>query len=139
MRGRSLCRKHWVNELVEEAIRHGIIDSKIAGYPIGGHEERAKDEIPDRKIAREVLLASVLGSGVVPAVKHRTSDHVAQRSEGPTQVRMNDHGIRPDEGTEHDKSQRLEAAGEQRCGREYLGADLIHRVHTGRAQPVKIV
>src|SRR5215475_12510170 len=98
-RTRSLLER--MNHLGAEIARKGLI-----GHPIGSRQrlfrqvERAEDEIEERERRREVLLATLIGRGVVPAMEYRTGNHIAQRPQRPVEIGMDERRMRNGERPE---------------------------------------
>src|SRR5690349_9760233 len=75
-------------------------------YAVGGGQrllrqvERPEDKVEHREGRREVLLATLIGRGVMPAMKDRASDHVAQWPERPVEIGVDERRMRDREWPE---------------------------------------
>src|SRR6185437_9169207 len=94
-----------MDELAPEIIREvGIAVAELLRQLARRHVERAEYHIEKGKGRGEVFVESLFLCGVMPTMKHRTGEDVAQWSERPIQVGMR-HG-RIDEIERHQQKQR---------------------------------
>src|SRR5262245_18184289 len=80
-----------VEELRDEPLRHLLAqEAEPLRPPVRGQVEGAEQEIEEREEPGEVLVEPFLLRRVVPAVEGGARDHVAQGTEGPGQVRVDE-------------------------------------------------
>src|SRR6266436_2516547 len=90
-----------MNHLGAEIAGKGLI-----GHAIGtrqrllGQVERPEYEVEHREGRCEVLLATLIGRCVMPTMKERTSDQIAQRPERPVEIGVDERRMRDREWPE---------------------------------------
>src|SRR5262249_5143674 len=84
-----------VDQLGTETRREFAVGDAIGGrHRILGHVISAEQNIEDRERRGEVLLAALLGCGVMPAVEDRARKHVAEWAQRPIEIGMYEGGVR---------------------------------------------
>src|SRR5271166_1659702 len=92
-----------VEELTPKILREVDFSCpELFGEFAGRHIKCAEQQVENRKRGREILVESFLFRGVMPAMKHGTCKHVAQRAKRPVQVSVGHGGIDEIEGRQHD-------------------------------------
>src|SRR5256885_14195032 len=97
------------DRLLSERMDH--LGTEIAGiglvaYAIGawqhllGQIERPEDEVEHRKGRCKILLATLVGRCVMPAMKKWTSNHIAQRPKRPVEIGVDKRRMRDREWPE---------------------------------------
>src|SRR5262245_46318171 len=95
----------------------------LVGHAIGGRQsvlgqvERAEDQIEDRERRREVLLATLIGRSVVPAMKDGAGNHIAQWPQRPVEIGVDERRVRDRERPEDQQRIGREASQQE----EYVG------------------
>src|SRR5437868_13746504 len=92
----------WMNHLATEIAGKGLIGHTIRDRQrLLGQVERAEDEVEHREGRCKVLLASRIGRCVMPAMKYRASNHIAERPQRPVKIGMDKRRMRYREWPEH--------------------------------------
>src|SRR5262245_2598601 len=129
-----------MNHLGAEVARKGLVGHAIASRQcLLRQVERAEDEIEDRERRREVLLATLIGRGVVPAMEYRTGNHIAQRTQRPVEIGMDERRMRNGERPEDHQRIGRDARDEQDDIGHDAAKHAVDGVETGRRDPVEVL
>src|SRR5579884_1218953 len=76
-----------IDHLSAEALRKSlVVDAVGVGELIVRHIKSAEQNIPDGKSAGEIHRTAAVGGGMVPTMKYRAGEDVAERPKRPIQI-----------------------------------------------------
>ena len=105
----------WIGDLSPEVLRNNIVlQAESLGPPVSWHIVGAKQNINKREQPGEVLVESLVLGRVMPAMEFRAGNELAEPTESPGHIGMNEDCVEREERHVRGNCQRTEAHENQR-------------------------
>src|SRR3954454_11986873 len=128
-----------MQQLAQKAVGHGSTgDTENGWHTTLRHIEGTEQKIEERERWGEVLIPSLIGVGMMPAMEHGAGDNVTKRPECPVQIGMHQEAKKRIEGHQRYDCSWIKASQTDDDVDQCRVQDEVDRMHPHRCEPVDL-